>query len=292
LGRLYVALNRSDLAAVRVAYAQVVTELERYPEAGWVVAPARHFHTQLLRRAGEYAELGQQLSGWISLLHDLGQQQHMTLLLVEEVIVLAQSGDLQLARSSLERARAAWPVGDYTFVDYLRNVGEIWLLLGEGDAAAARALAERTRDEVHRHRLARFKMMKIRMHETWVVATLADAIARDDADAVPGRRTLRVLRRSKMPKFVATSWILEAGGASLHDDREHEIHLWREALKCCETMELRGFAAAVRVRLAELGVDDRDALQTAAHDYFVAQRIADVDRLVDLLAPARRRGDR
>jgi tetratricopeptide (TPR) repeat protein len=286
---LFLHASHANLAEAEACYDAALHGVERFPDQGWLLSPTLHTFAMLLRRTGEYERLQRLLPGWISLLHDLGHRQFETLLICEEVIMLAQVGDLALARRSLERGRQGWALDYYTFVDYLLNVAEIRILLAEGRASEANTLAERTRVELRRHGLTRFKLPRVRMREACGYAALIHAIAANDPRLTPKPRELRRLRRSGLPKFATTAVILAAGRASLLGNLERERALWREALDRCEQFSLRGLAAAVRRRLVELDVADAAQLDAEARAYFVEQEIEDVERFVTLLAPAKRK---
>jgi hypothetical protein len=277
-----------NVAAAEASIEQVMRDLERSPSASWIQAPLTHQRVLLLRQTGAYDRLRRCLPGWISLLQDLGHLQYATLLISEEILVHAQVGDLVLARRDLERGRAGWQFEQYTFVNYLLSLAEVWLLRAEGRGAAARELAYTTEAELHFHRLSRFKTARFRMRETCLYAQLDHAIESDEPSMIPSRRELRRLRRAGLPKAAATTLLLSAGGASLLGDREREREHWRQGVIACEAAAMHAIAAAARWRLAELGGDDRDQLQADARACFEREKIDDIQRFVNLMAPAKR----
>jgi hypothetical protein len=82
--------------------------------------------------------------------------------------------------------------------------------------------------------------------------------------------------------------VLSAGLASLDSRRVREMNLWREAVAELDSLEMHGLAAAARWRLAELDVDDAAVLRAKARAWFDGELIDDIQRYVDLLAPAKR----
>jgi hypothetical protein len=286
----FVQTRLSLRAEAEASFERAMHELERCPGESWVLVSLFHAHTVLLRQLGAYGRLRRLLPGWISVLHGHGQRQHETLLLGEEVMIRAQLGDCEYARRSLERARAGWEVDLYTFVDYLLGLSEIWLLMAEGRASEAYALALTTERELRRHKLTRFQLMRVRMSETRCHAELVHALASTDPEALPSRRRLRRLRRSGLPKFAAGALLLSAGRASLLGDVARERRRWREALDEFDQLSMCGVAAAVRWRLVELGVEGHEGLAAEARAYFAREKIEDISRFVDLMAPAYRRG--
>jgi len=229
------------------------------------------------------------LPGWIDLIHSLGQHQTAALLIVEEVMVLAQRGDTQLARRSFERGRAGWNVDYYNFVDYLRGTAEVWLLLAEGRTQEACDVGLRVTQELREHGHARLKLPRTRVRETWFVARMVHAVVTNDLRRAPSMRELRALRRSKVPFFGTTVLLLMAGRASLSGEQERERELWREAIEECDAKSMHAYAAAARLRLAAHGVEDGAMLDASARAYFEREKIGEVPHFVGLLAPARER---
>jgi hypothetical protein len=280
--------RRSELEPADFHFDKAMTWLGLHRREAWVKGAALHIQALTLRQSGAYERATASLPGWIDLIHALGQHQTAALLIVEEVLALAQRGEVQLARRSFERGRAGWNVDYYNFVDYLRGIAEVWLLLAEGRTQEACEVARNVTEELRKHGHARLKLPRTRVGETWLVARMVHAVAANDPSQAPSERELRRLRRSKVPFFSTSMLLLLAGRASLTGEQERERELWREAIDECERWSMHGYAAAARLRLAELGGEDAAALEAAAQAFFEREKIADVPHLVALLAPARR----
>jgi serine/threonine protein kinase len=281
----YAKLSQLDQAEAR--FNAAMSCFAQGPGQSWVQAAAFHTQTLLLRQLGAYERLQQSLPTWISTLHDFGQRQYETLLIAEEILVLVQIGECELARRSLERGRAGWNVDYYNFVDYLLGVAEVWLLLAEARGVEACRVALETQAEMRRQGHARLKIPRTRIRETGLWAKMVHAIATNDISAAPSAWEIRRLRRSGLPNFAATALILSAGGASLRGEHQRERELWRQAIHECEALSMRSYAAAARLRLAALEVEDAAQLRAAADAYIEREKIADVPRFVALMAPAR-----
>lgn len=288
IGYHFFFARRSQFEQAKDHFSRAQQCFEQCPGHSWVQAPALHTHAISLRQAGAYEQLRRQLPAWQSLLTDFGQSQHAGLVFGEETLALAQAGDLSLARRSLERGRARWQVEFYTFNDYLLGIAEVWLLLGEARYADAVRCARETLDNMRSNGHAWFKLPRVRVRETCVWAQLLHAIAEQRVELAPRRRELERMRHSGIPPFEITSRIAAAGLASLHGEHARAQQLWREALEQCELLSMHGYAAALRWRLVAAGCDDAERQRELALLYFEAERIADIDRFVTLMAPARR----
>jgi serine/threonine protein kinase/tetratricopeptide (TPR) repeat protein len=278
----YARFSQMELAEAH--FAKAMSSFEERPGRNWAQGPACHTHALLLRKSGRYARMREALPGWISLLHDFGQRQHESLLLSEEVLALAQLGDCEVARRSLERARAGWQV-EFN-ADYLLGVAEVWLLLAEGHTSEACERAHRTESDLRRHDHGRLKLPRMRVRETCLWASMLHAIATNDRAHAPPPRELRRLRRAGVPQYVPTAQILSAGRASLLGDRDRECKLWREALAACDALSMSGYAAAVSWRLAQCGPEDAAQLRERAQAYFATEKILEIEHFVALMAPA------
>ena len=279
--------RRAELERADFHFDQALTWLGQHRREDWVKSAMLQIQSLTLRQSGEYERLHASLPAWIDLLRSLGQHQTSVLLIAEEVLGFVQRGDLQAARRSFERARMGWNVDYYNFVDYLRGIAEIWLLLGEGHTAQACELAQRIIAEMRQHGHSRLKLPRTRVQETYLYARTIHAVASGDLEQAPRSSELRKLRRSGVPFFRTTALILMAGRASLFNEREHEHELWREAVRECDATSMRAYAAASRLRLAALGVEDAVELEVAARAYFEREKIGDVPRCLALLTPAR-----
>jgi hypothetical protein len=276
----------SQLEQADTHFANGMSFFEQRPGRNWVQGPAYHSHALLLRKSGRYGPLREVLPGWISLLHDFGQRQHESLLIVEEVMALAQTGDCEFARRSLERGRVYWQVEFYSFVEYLLGIAEVWLLLAEGRTSEASEFARRTESDLHRNGHARLKLPRLRVRETCLWASMLHAIATNDLARAPRPREIRRLRRGGVPQYEATARILAASRASLLGERERERELWREALAACDALSMHGYTAAVSWRLAQCKPDDAQQLRYRAQAYFANEKIVNVEHFVALMAPA------
>jgi hypothetical protein len=278
--------RRAELEQADFHFDAAMAWLGQHRREDWVKGSMLHIQTLTLRQSGSYERLHSTLPAWIDLIHGLGQHQTAALLMFEEALALLQRGDTQLARRSFERGRASWNVDYYNFVDYLRGLTEVWLLLAEGRTQEACQIANRTMEELREHGLVRLKVPRTRVQETWLFARTIHAIASDDLRSAPLTRELRQLRRSKIPFFTTTALISSAGRASLDAEHEHERELWRQAISECDALSMRSYAAASRWRLAALGVEDAAELEASARAYFVREKIEDVPHFVALMAPA------
>jgi serine/threonine protein kinase len=275
------------LGEAEASFREAMTCVERCAGENGIQAGLFHTQAMLLRQAGAYQRLRQELPDWIARLHAFGQRQHEIQLLAEEVIVHAQLGDCALARRRLARARANWAHRDFEL-----SLAEVWLLRARGQSAKALDRARRTKHDLRQQGLAWLKLPRLLVREACVHAQLGHAIASHDGGAAPRPRELRRLRRSGVPRIATAALFLAAGRASLLGEREREVVLWRQALGECEAQAMHALAAAVRWRLAELEVDDAARLWAEARAYFREQQIDDAEHFVELLAPALRSSSR
>lgn len=281
--------RRAELEQADSHFARAMSSLGQLRREDWMKGSALHIQALTLRQSGAYERLASSLPAWIDLIHSHGQHQTAALLIVEDVLVLAQRGETQLARRSFERGRAWWNVDYYNFVDYLRGIAEVWLLLAEGRTAEACEVGRRTSEQLREHGHARLKLPRTRVLETYLLARTIHATVAGDLRDASLTRELRRLRRSRVPFFSTTALILSAGWASLFGDHQRERELYRQAIHECDATSMHAYAAAARLRLAALEVEDAVQLRAAANAYFEREKIADVRRFVDLMAPTRAR---
>jgi hypothetical protein len=268
---------------------KVIDTLEGVAGANWQRRTAQDHHFWTMVCQGRIDECRRLSRDYLERARERSDMQEVIEISAMYACALTYAGDLEEAKKVLAEGRASWNPGRYLFGDVWAFYAECRLLLIEGKSLEALALTERTLEAMKatfldQHLLAKHNVLELRARSL-VHAGLGGH----------GRRYLRkagraaeYLRRQGNPVLLAQAAVIEAAVASARGDRELARLRWQEAASLFRANQMDGYLAAVETRLAALGDgEEAEAMGARAQSWFEREQVADPQRFVQLVAPAK-----
>jgi len=198
------------------------------------------------------------------------------------------AGDVAGAREALREATNRWTLPGFHVQDYgILNAGcQSDLYAGEGAAAWTRI----SRVWPHLARSMLLRIQGVRVEALHLRARSALAAASEPrlrkACLYRAERDARRIARERIPYAQAWAELVVGGVAALRGDEETTVRSAARAITACEAAGLAGYGAAIRRCYGRLiGGDQGAAIVQAADAWFLAQGVAEPERMTRMLAP-------
>ncbi len=265
-------------------------QLEGVPGSQWMQPNLSVWTASSWLLAGDYVSLLHECPAWLALARERGNQQEVADLASLLAIARIHTGEFESVGPLLSQARAAWTVPHVAVPDNQIALAEAPLRMWVGNFELAALEAERRLRALRRWMVVlvlflRYALADVcgRAYAAQVIANPSNRRARRRA-----RAYARQLHRVGQPRCTGRAAVIEA--ALYSADRRDDLACarWQAAEHEFESCALAGHLAAVRARRgALLGGQAGQQLLALAHAYFAAQAIADPERYIAVLAPAR-----
>jgi serine/threonine protein kinase len=243
-----------------------------------------------LENAGDLAELSRVLPAMFQEARERGDLYAMATALgpyVRPLLRLAADKPEQ-ARQELTEVLGKWSQRGFHLqhaIGIYREV-EIDLYLGDSNRACRRA-AELL-SLLASSLLSRLRYLRIWFHHLRARTALAAAASGLDAKThlKAAERQARVLERERTGCSAALAQLVRAGIAAACHQQPASLRLLTDALKRCEAIDAKLYAAAARRRLGQLtGGEEGRAIVARADDWMTGQTIKNPARMTAMLAP-------
>jgi len=198
------------------------------------------------------------------------------------------AGDVAGARAALREAMSSWTLPGFHVQDYgILNAGcQSDLYAGEGAAAWTRI--SRQWPDLARSMLLRIQGVRVEALHLRARSALAAASEPRLRKACLYRAERDARRIAREPISYAQAWaeLVVGGVAALQGDEETAVRSAARGITACEAAGLAGYAAAIRRCYGRLIRGDQGAaLVQAADAWFLAQGVAEPERMTRMLAP-------
>ncbi|MFV8756043.1 protein kinase domain-containing protein [Nannocystaceae bacterium ST9] len=271
---------------------KVIDTLEGVAGANWQRRTAQDHHFWTLVQQGRLDECRLLSRGYLERARERSDMQEVIEISAMFACALTYAGELDEAKRVLAEGRATWNPGRYLFGDVWAMYAECRLLLIEGKPLEALALTERTQAAMKKtfldqHLLAKHNVLELRARSR-VHAGLSGPSGHGRGHLRRAQRDAETMRKQGNPVLLAQAAVIEAAVASARDDRELARLRWQEAASLFRANQMDGYLAAVESRLAAIGEGEAgEALRARAQAWFERERIADPQRFIQLVAPAK-----
>ena len=268
---------------------KVIDTLEGVAGANWQRRTAQDHHFWTLVCQGRFDECRRLSRDYLERARERSDMQEVIEISGMFACALTYAGELDEAKRVLAEGRATWNPGRYLFGDVWAFYAECRLLLIEAKPLEALALTERTQAAMKQtfldqHLLAKHNVLELRARSQ-VHAGLA-GLGRGYLRKA--QRDAETMRKQGNPVLLAQAALVEAAVASARDDRELARLRWQEAADLFRANQMEGYLAAVESRLAAISPGEAgEAMRARAQAWFEREQIADPERFVWLVAPAK-----
>ncbi|HEX6244663.1 MAG TPA: hypothetical protein VFZ61_27280, partial [Polyangiales bacterium] len=192
-------------------------------------------------------------------------------------------GDPSVMQRHAEAARQEWHSPRLTPMYGIAVWGECHRLLYENDLAGAYALMRAEAPRFARAGLTRTQTWRISLTHMWGTVELACSSRPGDGHFRAAERHARQLLREPVPCGQACGALLRAGLDRRLGDAAGAALGYRGAESTFATLGMRGYQAASAWHVREMGA--REHAEGQSLEWFTAQRIAQPERWVRMLAP-------
>src|SRR2546426_488086 len=293
LGRLaeaYTSFSFGRLATARTEF-EAAEHILRAECTGvvWEINTAESYAMTCLWLLGEWSELVRRVPARLREARALGDLYAATGFasgLPNAAWLIA--GDVAGARDALREAMTSWTLPGFHVQDYgILNAG-CQSDLYAGEAAAAWARISRQWPALARSMLLRIQGVRVEALHLRARSALAAASEPRLRKACLYRaeRDARRIAREPIPYAQAWAELVVGGVAALQGDEETAVRSAARGITACEAAGLAGYAAAIRRCYGRLIRGDQGAaLVQAADAWFLAQGVAEPERMTRMLAP-------
>ena len=293
LGRLaeaYTSFSFGRLATARTEFeAAARTFRAECTGVVWEINTAESYAMTCLWLLGEWSELVRRVPARLREARALGDLYAATGFasgLANAAWLIA--GDVAGARDALREAMSRWTLPGFHVQDYgILNAG-CQSDLYAGEAAAAWTRINRLWPDLARSMLLRIQGVRVEALHLRARSALAAASEPRLRKACLYRaeRDARRIARERIPYAQAWAELVVGGVAALQGDEETAVRSAARGITACEAAGLAGYAAAIRRCYGRLIRGDQGAaLVQAADAWFLAQGVAEPERMTRMLAP-------
>ncbi len=268
---------------------KVVDTLEGVAGANWDRRTAQDHHFWTMVCQGKLDDCFRLARGYLERARERSDMQEVIEISAMLSVAQIYAGSLDEARKTLAEGKALWNPGRYLFGDVWTVYPEIRLLICEDKAEQAVAFAKQTLAQMAKTFLNQHLLARHNVEELLFRASVHAALAgKGGGHARRAKRGAAYLRSKGNPVLLAQAALIEAGLASLKDDRERARQCWEEAATLLRANKMEGYLAAVNVRLAEITEGERgEQMRAQAQAWFEREQIANPEQFVQLVAPAK-----
>jgi tetratricopeptide (TPR) repeat protein len=270
---------------------QSLANFEDLPRMGRICRRLRGFRSQTKILLGSFVAIGERLPEWSADAVRAGRRQETVEMLAFCALVEVFDGELERAGQLIDEGRSSWTARRYTVTEFFLDYAEIPLRIARGEWQQATTQIERSLESARRWQFLRVISIREEMFDLHARSFAALAVhANDHRAARKARATARLLRRSKHPMSKARAEVIAAALHTMSGELDRAQACWRAALQGFQGCGMRAHQAAVRLRLAEVAQGEEAAtLRADAAAYCASEGISEPERLLRVLAPARRR---
>jgi hypothetical protein len=268
---------------------QLLANFEDLPRMGRICRRLRGFRSQTKIILGSFAALGERLPEWSADAIRAGRRQETVEMLAFSALVEVFDGELERAGQLIDEGRSSWNARRYTVTEFFLDYAEVPLRIARGEWQQATVQIEGSLENARRWQFLRVISIREEMFDLHARSFAALAVHGNDGRAArKARAGARLLRRSKHPMSNARAEVIEAALHTMSGELDRAGACWRAALPLFEACGMRAHQAAMWLRLAELApADEAVTLRANAAAYCAGEGIAEPQRLLRVLAPAR-----
>jgi serine/threonine protein kinase len=262
--------------------------LERAPHAAWERAATHNFRSYARLMLGEYKALRGELARHVALARERGDVHELVDLSTTHAQSLLYSGNVRAARNSLEESQVGWDPNPYRISHLWILYANVPLAIYEGQGLQAMEACEDAFVQMRKVFLDRASHVMQNGREIHARSCLAAASTAEHPEPMlaKARKQGRRIEGTENPVLEAQSQNILAGVAALENRRDEAIQRWQRAASLFVEHGMRGYAAAIHHRLAQLVESDQaHTYSEMALEFFSLEEVREPARFVAVFAP-------